>query len=137
MRIFVLLYRILQKFASLCLVNRNGRFRGRIWRMKSTQSHQETDEIRQLRSTRAYRRARQAFLTKRPLCVMCKDEGLIVVAEELDHKKPCHGNVDLFWDQTNWQGLCRKCHEKKTAAENRSDDDVNAEWIKRMEEWDD
>lgn len=25
--------------------------------------------------------------------------------------------MSLFWDRTNWQGLCKQCHSRKTAAE--------------------
>jgi len=39
----------------------------------------------------------------------------IVVDHIIDHK----GNMELFWDQSNWQSLCRKpCHSQKTAREN-------------------
>ena len=96
----------------------------------------ESDEIRQLRSTAAYKRARANFLAGKPLCAMCEEEGIVTLAEELDHKEPCHGNVGLFWDQSNWQGLCRNCHILKTQEENRTRDSVNQEWIERMKEWD-
>ncbi|WP_304879789.1 HNH endonuclease [uncultured Parasutterella sp.] len=23
----------------------------------------------------------------------------------------------MFWDESNWQALCKRCHDRKTAAE--------------------
>jgi 5-methylcytosine-specific restriction enzyme A len=59
-----------------------------------------------------YRAMRRAFLNRHPLCVECH-----APATELDHVRPHRGNVALFWDQGNWQGLCKRCHDRKTARE--------------------
>ncbi|CQR75082.1 hypothetical protein SpAn4DRAFT_4446 [Sporomusa ovata] len=32
----------------------------------------------------------------------------------MDHIKAHRGDQVLFWDQSNWQPLCKKCHDKKT-----------------------
>jgi hypothetical protein len=29
-------------------------------------------------------------------------------------------NMKLFWDRDNWQPLCKQCHDKKTAREDRN-----------------
>jgi 5-methylcytosine-specific restriction protein A len=42
---------------------------------------------------------------------------LVVVATDLDHIIPHKGDKDAFWVRSNWQGLCRSCHSRKTAAE--------------------
>jgi 5-methylcytosine-specific restriction protein A len=47
------------------------------------------------------------------MCVACGTEP----ASVLDHIIRHQGNAELFWDQTNWQGLCVACHGKKTALE--------------------
>ena len=57
-----------------------------------------------------WRKARAIYLQRNPLCVMCKDVGLIKEASVVDHKKPHRGDHALFWDETNWQGLCYRCH---------------------------
>ena len=45
-----------------------------------------------------------------PLCVFCKKEGRITLAQEVDHIKPHKENLELFLDETNWQSLCLQCH---------------------------
>ena len=60
----------------------------------------------------SFDRQRKAFLNERPLCATCGHSATV-----LDHIRPHRGNLALFWDQTNWQGLCYRCHGKKTALE--------------------
>lgn len=60
---------------------------------------------------------RQYFLNDHPLCVHCQEAGYTQAAVELDHIKPVHKRPDLFWDRTNWQGLCKECHQLKSDAE--------------------
>jgi hypothetical protein len=52
-------------------------------------------------------------LARDPICMMCHRAPSIIV----DHVKPHKGNWDLFMDQKNCQGLCKPCHDAKTAAE--------------------
>jgi 5-methylcytosine-specific restriction protein A len=33
---------------------------------------------------------------------------------EVDHKTPHRGAYALFWDRQNLQGLCKRCHARKT-----------------------
>lgn len=35
----------------------------------------------------------------------------------VDHIIPHRGNYDLFWNQDNWQTLCKLHHDQKTARE--------------------
>jgi 5-methylcytosine-specific restriction enzyme A len=65
--------------------------------------------------TGAWRRYRQAFLIKSPLCAECMRRGLIREAKVVDHITPHKGNMDIFWDESNHQSLCIRCHNKKTA----------------------
>jgi 5-methylcytosine-specific restriction protein A len=32
----------------------------------------------------------------------------------VDHIIPHRGDQYLFWDQENWQALCKDCHDRKT-----------------------
>ena len=32
----------------------------------------------------------------------------------VDHIRPHRGDPVLFWDEKNWQSLCKSCHDKKT-----------------------
>lgn len=59
-----------------------------------------------------YRKARARFLTKHPFCAVCGKP-----ATDLDHIVPHRGDLSLFWDESNWQGLCHRCHSKKTMEE--------------------
>ena len=29
----------------------------------------------------------------------------------VDHNQPHHGDMKLFWNRTNWQSLCKHCHD--------------------------
>lgn len=66
-----------------------------------------------------WRAARNKFLKVNPLCVRCKDEGRLVKANVVDHIKPHRGDKKLFWDESNWQALCKRCHDKKTMIDDR------------------
>ena len=61
-----------------------------------------------------WRRARKAFLQKHPLCAECGKAGKLTPATVVDHIIPHRGNKRLFWDEHNWQPLCKDCHDRKT-----------------------
>ncbi len=64
-----------------------------------------------------WRKARLAFLREHPWCVMCEREGRLRAAEVVDHIVPHKGDYERFWDQSNWQPLCIRHHNAKTARE--------------------
>ena len=51
------------------------------------------------------RKARAAFLALFPKCARCPAPASVV-----DHIRPHKGDPILFWDKSNWQPLCAKCH---------------------------
>ncbi|EGI5589091.1 HNH endonuclease [Salmonella enterica subsp. enterica serovar Butantan] len=70
-------------------------------------------------------RERLLFLRTHPLCVMCQEQGRVVLATVVDYIKP-HRLKEallsekpvaiaqaqkLFWDRKNWQGLCKQHHD--------------------------
>ena len=67
--------------------------------------------------TSAWRKAREAFLRHHPLCKLCEAEGLTKAALIVDHVVPHKGDKALFWESSNWQPLCKPCHDRKTATE--------------------
>jgi 5-methylcytosine-specific restriction enzyme A len=83
----------------------------------------ELDRARPSAARRGYgprwRRARQAYLARHPLCVPCEAAGRLEPATVVDHVVPHRGDTVLFWDEANWQGLCKRCHDAKTAREGR------------------
>jgi len=64
-----------------------------------------------------WQRARKSFLSRNPLCAECLKNGITKAADVVDHRTPHKGDIKLFWMVSNWQGLCFKCHNTKTAKE--------------------
>ncbi len=60
-----------------------------------------------------WQKARTTFLSRpeNVLCRMCKEAGRVEVATVVDHVTPHRGDQALFWDQANWQPLCKRCHD--------------------------
>ena len=79
-----------------------------------------TDRVRGSADARGYnaewRRARKAFLQKHPLCAECRQNGRLTPATVVDHIIPHRGDRTLFWDENNWQPLCKGCHDQKTGS---------------------
>jgi len=69
---------------------------------------------------RRWRKARAMFLSENPWCAMCDEEGRKEPATEVDHIKKHNGNPFVFWDETNWQGLCAYHHRTVKAQMERS-----------------
>jgi len=67
--------------------------------------------------TYRWRKASKVYLKDNPLCANCRKEGRLTPATEVDYIIPHNGDMKLFWDRSNWQGLCKKCHSIKTALE--------------------
>ena len=63
-----------------------------------------------------WRKARTAFLQRNPLCNECMKRGKITPATVVDHIIPHRGDRKLFWDESNWQPLCKCCHDRKTGS---------------------
>ncbi|MFO3723961.1 HNH endonuclease signature motif containing protein [Pseudomonas sp. HLMP] len=72
-----------------------------------------------------WRLAREVFLANNPFCVMCSTNRRPVASTVVDHKiaprlQEAKESGDpeklrvawkLFWDQDNWQPLCKLCHD--------------------------
>lgn len=61
--------------------------------------------------------AAKAYLSEHPWCAECQRQSAHIPAAEVDHITPHRGDMELFWNPKNWQGLCRRCHSQKTARE--------------------
>ena len=81
----------------------------------------QQDERRGSAAARGYgarwRKARALYLSRHPLCAECLRLGRTVAASVVDHIRPHKGSRTLFWDERNWQALCKPCHDAKTARE--------------------
>ena len=67
--------------------------------------------------TAQWSRESKAYLQQHPWCIECARQGRATAATEVDHIVSHKGNRELFWDRSNWQGLCKRCHSIKTARE--------------------
>ena len=88
------------------------------------EEHQRLNALEISRPTAAKRgynsrwqKARKMFLAEHPLCVECEKQGRYVEATVVDHITPHKGDQALFWDENNWQPLCKQCHDRKTVLE--------------------
>lgn len=60
-------------------------------------------------------RTSKMFLRSHPLCIACLENDVVCAAECVDHRIPHRGNYELFWDESNWQALCLRHHNAKSA----------------------
>ena len=67
-----------------------------------------------------WQKARERFLRLNPLCVYCKEKGRVEVANVVDHIVPHRGNQEIFWDESQWQALCKSCHDSTKQKEENS-----------------
>jgi len=66
-----------------------------------------------------WRKASKQYLKVNPLCKHCEREGKLTKATVVDHIIPHRGDKVLFWDESNWQPLCKRCHDRKTRTEDQ------------------
>jgi 5-methylcytosine-specific restriction endonuclease McrA len=66
---------------------------------------------RRLYDTVQWRKVAKRFLFAHPLCLFCNRMGRISPATVVDHIVPHKGDLALFWDESNLQPLCKKCHD--------------------------
>jgi 5-methylcytosine-specific restriction protein A len=61
----------------------------------------------------------KGYLRAHPLAVdiFHEHKGRVMLAQVVDHIKPHRGDMALFWDPNNWQGLTKADHDRKTATE--------------------
>ncbi|MFV3402860.1 HNH endonuclease [Pseudomonas sp. NY15463] len=64
-----------------------------------------------------WQKARERYLRDHPLCVFCERNGRTAAANVVDHIVAHRGDMVLFWDQANWQSLCKSCHDSVKQAE--------------------
>lgn len=63
-----------------------------------------------------WRRVRAIFLQQYPLCAECQKHGRVVPARVVDHITPINEGGARY-DFANLQGLCDRCHNKKSGRE--------------------
>jgi len=48
---------------------------------------------------------------------MCERDGRVQGASVVDHRIPHKGDPVLFWDESNWQSLCKSHHDSQKQRE--------------------
>lgn len=85
--------------------------------MTETTAKREYDQRRGSARKRGYThrwdKAAAAFKQENPLCVMCAKIGRVTAVFAVDHIVPHGGNQELFWERSNWQGLCEPHHNRE------------------------
>ena len=52
---------------------------------------------------------------------------MFVPATVVDHIVPHKGDMALFWDKSNWQGLCAHCHNSHKQRREKSGVEVGSD----------
>jgi len=79
----------------------------------------QTQEWRKWIHSVRWRKATKIF-KNRPenvLCAECLSQGRHTPTYLVDHIIPHNGDYYLFWEESNWKGLCNPCHEAKHKGE--------------------
>lgn len=72
----------------------------------------ERSSFGKLYDTAAWRLARKQWLQAFSTCCRCPMPATVV-----DHVVPHRGDLTIFWDRSNWQPMCWRCHSRKTVFE--------------------
>lgn len=77
----------------------------------------KTESYQRVRSADVYHSSRwtkasRIYRAEHPLCAACMEKGFIRASEVVDHVVPYPVCTDFF-DQNNWQALCKKCNAEK------------------------
>jgi len=73
--------------------------------------------VKKLYNSRQWKAMRAGQLASHPWCAECGKVGALVMATEVDHTTPHHGDPQLFFDANNLGSLCKPHHSSKTAEE--------------------
>ena len=85
-------------------------------RIKTIQQTRNPEAEQRTRG-RKWMDTRARWFADHPLCVMCQDmkPSRVTAAEVVDHIIPHKGDQTLFWDESNWQSLCKPHHDGEKA----------------------
>ena len=82
-------------------------------------------------NTREWKELRKLALSLNPLCELCKKEGRLTPAKEVNHIIPAEKDKSKFFDLDNLQPLCSYHHRVVTRRDNSK---YSPENLKRGEE---
>lgn len=61
----------------------------------------------------------EALIRDEFMCVICRQKGVDVQAQEVDHIIELSDDISKAFDVNNTQSLCRSCHREKTEKERK------------------
>lgn len=67
-----------------------------------------------------WQRERAKFLKANPWCRFCAQAGRRTPATIVDHIEPHGRDWKKFWRRSNWQSLCKTCHDGPKQSEERT-----------------
>lgn len=67
-----------------------------------------------------WQRLRLVHLRQQPLCVYCEAQGMLTLAQVVDHIQAHRGDAALYLDPDNLQSLCKRHHDSTKASMERS-----------------
>lgn len=88
-------------------------------RQEFDKQRRENDPFRRLYNLALWKTIREAIRRRDPLCMICGIAASVIA----DHIIPARiwvAQGGSFWDKKNLQGLCKECHDRKTATEDSS-----------------
>lgn len=98
---------------------------GRCEQHKREREQRGIDKQRPTANKRGYNHrwteASRKYRECNPLCLECQKQGIVKAAEAVDHIVPHGGDLEKFWDESNWQPICWSCHSRKTRKESATD----------------
>lgn len=83
-------------------------------------SERANDPIRKLYRSPAWRKLRQVVIQRDWVCKHCGAERVVIADHIVRARKYIDqhgGDQDAFFDLSNIEGLCKPCHDTKTARE--------------------
>lgn len=84
------------------------------YRGKCDRHAKESDQSRGTAAERGYddrwRKVKTAWLMDHQACERCGAQATVV-----HHRIPHKGDRQLFWNQSLWEALCKRCHDTHTA----------------------
>jgi len=77
-----------------------------------------------LYNTTLWRNIRKRQLEREPLCRYCLARGEVTPAVICDHKVPHRGDTERFYEPSNLQSLCKRCHDSDKQREERGKEPI-------------
>lgn len=72
----------------------------------------------------AWKKVRNLYIAKHPLCEVCTMRGFVTIAREIHHRVPLSEGGSLL-EESNLQALCHSCHMQIHGFKGKGDTEIN------------